>query len=505
MENVFERTYGSDLLRKPVYLGIFVTIMVLLGYLTALKGMSTGIGVLGLPLLATYLYIVFTNTRYGLLVLFIYNFFVLGSMRYLKDAPLGLGVDGQLILMYLALFFKSFFFKVPWENAKRDIVLLAAIWFGYALFQLVNPEAVSREAWFYAMRGIALYMILTIPLILILFNKYKDLVLFFKIWAVLSLFGTLKGLMQQFIGPDPWEQAWLDGGGDLTHVLFGKLRIFSFFSDAGQFGAAQGHSGVVFIILALFEKESLKWKLFYGLVGFLALYGMMISGTRGAIAVPIMGFALYVILRKNIKVMILGGIIGLSVFVFFKYTTIGSGNYTINRMRTAFDPEDKSLQVRLENQRKLKSYMATRPFGGGIGSAGNWGMRFSPNTFLAQTPTDSWYVMIWAEQGVFGLLLHLFILFYIVIKSSYNIMFRVRDPVLKAQLSALVCGMFGIMVASYGNGVLGQMPTGIIMYSSMAFLFLSKKLDEEVYLKNNHLQLQSGNIINAQKKPYERK
>lgn len=497
MENVFERAYGSEVLRKPFILGIFITIMIGLGYMTAINGMAAGIGILGLPILATYLYIVFTNTRYGLLVLFVYNFFVLGSMRYLKDVPLGLGVDGQLILMYLALFFKSFFFKVPWENAKREIVLLAAIWFTYALFQLVNPETVSREAWFYAMRGVSLYMILTIPLILILFNKHNDLILFFKIWAVLSLLGSLKGLMQQFIGPDPWEQAWLDGGGDLTHILFGKLRIFSFFSDAGQFGAAQGHAAVVFFILSFFEKESWKWKYFYAIVAILGLYGMMISGTRGAIAVPIMGFGLYVILRKNIKVLILGAILGLGVIVFFKFTTIGSSNYTINRMRTAFDPEDASLQVRLENQRKLKTYMASRPFGGGIGAAGNWGMRFTPNTFLAQTPTDSWYVMIWAEQGIVGLLLHLFILFYVVIKGSYYIMFKVRDPVLRAQLSALVSGMFGIMVASYGNGVLGQMPTGIIMYSSMAFLFLAKDLDEEVSGKKSPNQIESITIKNS--------
>lgn len=497
MENVFERAYGSEVLRKPFILGIFITIMIGLGYMTAINGMAAGIGILGLPILATYLYIVFTNSRYGLLVLFVYNFFVLGSMRYLKDVPLGLGVDGQLILMYLALFFKSFFFKVPWENAKREIVLLAAIWFTYALFQLVNPETVSREAWFYAMRGVSLYMILTIPLILILFNKHNDLILFFKIWAVLSLLGSLKGLMQQFIGPDPWEQAWLDGGGDLTHILFGKLRIFSFFSDAGQFGAAQGHAAVVFFILSFFEKESWKWKYFYAIVAILGLYGMMISGTRGAIAVPIMGFGLYVILRKNIKVLILGAILGLGVIVFFKFTTIGSSNYTINRMRTAFDPEDASLQVRLENQRKLKTYMASRPFGGGIGAAGNWGMRFTPNTFLAQTPTDSWYVMIWAEQGIVGLLLHLFILFYVVIKGSYYIMFKVRDPVLRAQLSALVSGMFGIMVASYGNGVLGQMPTGIIMYSSMAFLFLAKDLDEEVSGKKSPNQIESITIKNS--------
>ena len=156
-------------------------------------------------------------------------------------------------------------------------------------------------------------------------------------------------------------------------------------------------------------------------------------------------------------------------------------------MRTAFDPNDKSLLVRLENQRKLKAYMATRPFGGGIGSAGNWGQRFTPNTFLANTPTDSWYVMIWAEQGIVGLILHLFILFYIVIKSSFIIMFKIRNDWIRSQMSALVCGMFGIMVASYGNGILGQMPTGILIYSSMGFLFLARKFDAETINENDKL------------------
>ena len=272
------------------------------------------------------------------------------------------------------------------------------------------------------------------------------------------------------------------------------MRVLSFYSDAGQFGASQGQTGVVFGILALNKKDNFKLRVFYGITALLGIYGMMISGTRGAIAVPVMGAALYVVLRKNIKVMILGALIGIIFFGFFKYTTIGNANYNIRRMRTAFDPNDASLLVRLENQRKLKSYLAARPFGGGIGSAGNWGQRFAPNTFLANTPTDSWYVSIWAEQGVVGLVLHLFILLYILVKGSYTIMFKIRDDWIKSQMSALAAGYFGIMVASYGNGVLGQIPTGLLIYSSMAYLFLSRKLDEEAIAEKNDTE-QNKNLI----------
>lgn len=480
MSNDFTISKGSDILKKPIWFVGLLAMMCVLAVMIAKGGFVAGIGIIMVPGMITVVCFIFKVPRVGLIIIYMLNYVILGLVRYIKGVPLGLSIDGILIMIYLALFFKSFFEKVPWENAKNDLVVLATVWFGYAMFQLVNPEAVSRVAWFYAMRGVAFYMLLIIPILFIVFNKQKDLDLFLKMWAILAVLGTLKGMMQKHFGVDRWEQAWLDGGGDLTHILFGKLRVFSFFSDAGQFGASQGQAGVVFGILAINRDKWDKRKIIYSIVAFLGLYGMMISGTRGAIAVPIMGFALYTFLRKNIRVMILGALMGLSVLVFFKYTTIGSSNYTINRMRTAFDPNDASLLVRLENQRKLKVYMASRPFGGGIGAAGNWGQRFTPNTFLANTPTDSWYVMIWAEQGVIGLVLHLFILFYALGKGSYLIMFKLRDEWLKAQMMALAGGMFGIMVASYGNGVLGQMPTGLLMYSSMAFLFLAPKLDQDI-------------------------
>jgi len=478
----FNPVFGSDRISSPFFITLIGITTIVSAYLIAKGGIIFGLLLTLLPVMLIVLNRIFNAPYFSFLIVFVANFFMLGLNRYIPG-PLGLTIDGLLILTYLSLFFKSFDQSVNWSLAKSELTLLAGIWFGYTLFQLVNPEAVSRVAWFYAMRGVALYMILTIPLTFIILNREKDLSLILILWGTFSLLGTLKGMMQQFIGVDPFEQQWLNEGGAVTHLLFGKLRIFSFYTDAGQFGASQGQAGVVFGILALHVKN-IRFRIFYTIVAIAGIYGMMLSGTRGAIAVPIMGFVLYFILIKNIKMMILGAFLGISVFVFFKYTYIAQGNYQVRRMRSAFDPNDPSLQVRLENQRKLKSYLATRPFGGGLGSAGNWGKRFSPNTFLANTATDSWYVAIWAEQGIVGLILHLFILFYVLIKSAFVLMFKIRNDWLKFRMIALICGFFGIMVASYGNGVLGQMPTGIIIYMSMAFLFMAEKFDKELELQN---------------------
>ena len=63
-------------------------------------------------------------------------------------------------------------------------------------------------------------------------------------------------------------------------------------------------------------------------------------------------------------------------------------------------------------------------------------------------------------------------------------MFKIKDPWLKTKMQGITAGLAGIMAASYGNGILGQMPTGIILYMGMAFLFLGTKFDKEISEKN---------------------
>lgn len=482
--NIFKEESGAAILKKPVPFTIMIITISLIGSLVGKGGVVTGVAFIFLPFIATYVFFIFKEPRIGLIGLFICNYIILGFSRYISGLPLGMSVDFHLIIIVVALFFKSFFHDIPWKNAKNDLLLITLIWFAWIVFQILNPEAVSRVAWFYAMRSVGLYMVLTIPLVFILFNRLKDLRLFLNIWAVLAIIGALKGIGQKFIGLDPFEYQWLMGPARNTHLLFGNIRIFSFFTDAGQFGASMAHSGVVFSILAFKQKKSKKLRILYATACVLSFYGMLISGTRGAIAVPIMGFGLYTALQRNIKLLLVAAFLGFSILVFFKYTTIGQGNYTINRMRTAFNPkEDRSLQVRLENQRILKDYMSSRPIGAGIGSTGRIAAQKAPHSVAARIPTDSWYVLIWVEQGIVGLTLHLLILFYIIIKSSYVIAYKLKDPWVKAQLAALASGFFGVMVASYGNAIFGQMPTVIILYSTMAFLFMAPKFDKKA-LKN---------------------
>lgn len=483
MSNPFNQLTGSDRLKSPACLLLLASVLLLAALTFSKMGVIPGLGLILLPFIFAYLYLLFRFPVIGLYTAMFLGFTMLGLARYV-DFQVGLLMDGILLLTFIALIFNKFYERIDWSLAKKDITLLAIIWFGYSLLGLFNPELKSVPAWLSGIRGISVYMLLIVVLTLLLIDSKRKLDYFFYLWGFLSLLASLKGIAQHFIGVDSYEQAWLDGGGAVTHVIFGKLRIFSFLNDAGQFGANQAYSAVVAAIVSLVEKDWRK-KLFFILVAILGIYGMLLSGTRGAMAIPLVGLATFFVLKKNRLVMFTGFVFLVMVFAFFKYTYIGQGNEQIRRMRSAFDLQDASLQVRLENQRTLSAYLATRPLGGGIGHAGVKAQKFLPNTFLSQIATDSWFVMIWAEQGIVGLMLHLFILFYILIKSSYKIMYKIRDPILKIKMAALASGMAGVMVASYGNAVLGTVPTAVTIYMSMAFLLNTEKFDNQLIESDN--------------------
>ncbi|MES2111629.1 MAG: O-antigen ligase family protein [Bacteroidota bacterium] len=449
---------------------------VVLGFIITQTDIAGAGGLLAIPFVIIYLVLLSRNPKIGLYTVLNLGFFANGMIRY-STAPFGLSLDIFLLLSLIAALSKST--NRNFKYLKNPFVYAIAVWTAFTFFEIINPESRSFAAWFYSVRGTSLYMIQLVILTMLLLNDPKEIKTFIKIWIVWSLTACLWGLKQQFVGVNHAEQLWLDVGAYKTHILFGRLRVFSFYSDAGQFGAAMGHIALVCLILS-FGPVKLKQKLLlWGLSG-LFFWGMSISGTRGALFVPLSGIMVYLFLTRNFKVLAIGvAIVGL-LFGALKFTNIGAGNYQIQRMRSAMDPNDPSLQVRLTNQKKLSVYLASRPIGGGIGSAGSWGQRFSPGTLLAETPTDSWYVRIWAETGIIGLWVHLGMIFTFIIAGVIMIFKMKNDKMLRQMAMALFAGFVGIAFASYGNQVLGQAPTGVVVFMSLAFVWLAYRWDKRI-------------------------
>ncbi len=451
--------------KYPFLVLLFITI----GYLTAHRGPLILGSILGVGAALWMLVLLYKYPQFNIYGLIVLAFFMAALGRYISHVvPWSLGIDVFLLVAPLALILKHWEYT-DFRLANRSLVWLLVIWMGYIILQIFNPEAHSFMAWLYVMRGIALYPLLIAFLGLVLFNSKKDLERFLYLWLGLSVLGVLWAMKQDIIGVSEAESQWLAAGPYQTHILWGKLRKFSYYFDAGTFGAAMGHVSIVALILFL-GPYARKRKYAFLAIGITSFYAMMLSGTRGALAVPIIGAVTYLIMVRRVKLLIIGAAILLGGFVFLKHTYIGSSYYEINRLRTALNPEDASLNVRLRNRAMLTEYLADKPFGGGVGTAGYWGRRFSPNTWLANFEPDGLYTQIRAETGIVGRVLYVGILLVILVKGMWIAM-RLKTVEHQNLAMAIMAGYAGILMANYGNSVMTQFPIGVLVFLGLAFVF----------------------------------
>ncbi len=479
--NSWFQLYGSDIIKAT--LGLIVAIF--FGVLGAKGGIPAAIAPLAIGGVAVFLviYVKFPQTGiYGIMVM---GFLTSVLSRYFPFAPYGLLVDLFLVLTLLVLLFKHWK-SFDWSPAKNDLTLVWLIWFTFVFLMIANPLARSMVAWFYAMRGLALYSALMVPLAFLVFNSRKDMERVFMLIVLFEVAGTIWGIKQLFIGVSHTEQRWLDAGAASTHVLFGKLRVFSYFSDAAQFGASQAHIAFVSGVFA-YATKNWKMRLFWIVGALFCFYGLIISGSRGPLVIPAVGGIIFLFFSKKFKLFFTGMAFGLLLFSFLKFTTIMQSNSQVARIRTALNPtEDPSFLVRLEREKVLSRYLADKPIGGGVGSAGFWGKRFSPGTFLAEIGTDGHYTRVWMETGVIGLWLYLLMFGFIIVRISQKV-WILKDDELRLKIAGLVGSFVGLATASYTNGLIIQLPTGPIVYLSLVFIYNSPIWDKEISEENEKL------------------
>lgn len=479
MDAIKHEQLGRSTHTSKVYIGLIIGSIVL-GIIFIQVNLIAGLAFSILPI-GLMLFVQMLKKPYRLLMaLFVANYFIMGIARYVPIPSIGMSADAMLILSLAALVLYSFTHNVDWDNAKNGYTATTLIWLIYCSLQILNPYS-SIQSWFTSVRFMAFYAFMIAILVPILFNKYKDLKIILFVWSVFTLLAIIKAYCQKVFGFDSSEWRWLYVEGKAsTHILGTGIRYFSFFTDAANFGSGMGMSMVVFLIIGLNTKD-IKWKIYYLFVGLAAGYGMMISGTRSAMIIPFVGFVFYILFSGKWQIITIGSVCVLLVFMFFKFTNIGQGNGEIRRMRSAFNAKkDASYNLRKENQKKINTYMADKPFGVGVGMGGGKGASNDPHSFSTQIATDSWMVVLRVETGIVGLLLYIALFLYVQLKGAYIVFFKIKDDQLRYLLGAFLAGIFGIMVSSYANEVIAQFPNGIIIFVCQAFIFMGLKFDQEI-------------------------
>ncbi len=426
--------------------------------------------IVGLPMVIACLF----NFKFGISFTIILAFFILGLKRFIGDVQLGIVMDVLILIMFFGVFVKQVKER-DWSFVKNPISFMILVWILYNLLELTNPLAESTLAWVYTVRSIAGIMILYF--ILMYAIKSKEFITWLiKLWIILMTLACLYGYLQEFFGFPQYEMNWIMKTQERYALLFqyGKFRKFSFFSDPLVFGISMSFTSILcFVLVGGPFKRSQKIILF--LLGLFMLNGMLYSGTRAAYVLPPAAFMFYTIITFRKKVLILAGVLIVLTIVLVKMPT---SNPNLARFQSAFHPSDEpSYQVRIRNQAFIQPYIQTHPMGGGLGSVGEWGKRFSPESPLANFPPDSGFIRIAVEMGSVGLFLYCLLLF-IVFRCGIKDYFRIKDPLLKTYSLGMLTVLYALTIANFPQEAIGQYPISLLFFVCIAIVNKCKMLDE---------------------------
>lgn len=469
-------SYNSNIRGRVIVLFLLFLLAI---YLLATSGLTPFAAVCMIPAIVLFLFLSSKHQNVLFWYIFAMNYFVMGLQRY---GYIPVQVTVVTVLPQTLLIITLIIFPKKGKNTLINPMLFGLfLWTFYLTIQVFNETCglpVSIKDWLTNMNFYAFYFIFAYVLISKIINTPKNIMRFLRIWAWFSILATFWAWRQKTFGWDQAELQWLVGGAMRTHIIGGSIRYFSFFSDAATFGCNMGASAALFFILGL-TSQLKKDKIFFAITGICCTYSFFASGTRSGLVCFIAGIALYVFLARSIKitatVLLFGG-----AFVFIlAFTTIGQGNMQIRRMRSAFNTEDASLNVRDLNKQALKKYLKDAPYGMGINIDESRIPRFNKFKVVYETSNDSTYVFFWQRTGIVGVYVFAAMNIIILLGGCIISFFRLQNKTCKGISAAICCGFIGIQVGGYANHILLQYPNIILFYGSMAIVYLLPAIEPE--------------------------
>jgi len=424
--------------------------------------------IIGMPLL----FFALVDLTFGLQLTIAAGFLIGLAAKY-TTAPIGTLLDLLMTWLIFGLLVRLASEK-HMHYATNPISLCIVIWIGYNLLQAINPVAGSRLAWIYTVRSVALLLLLYF-VALRAFESRKEVFRALRAILFWSFVAALYGLKQEFLGFTPTEMAWLHADALRFQLIYqwGRLRIFSFFSDPTTYGILMAYISVACFILAAGNWQWWK-RLLLALGGISMWLAIAYAGSRTPVVMVPAGIAFATLLslnRRSLTISIAVFLIGAAFMMKSTHSAV------IYRLQSAFRPtEDASLQLRLKNQEKIQPFIQSHPFGAGLGSTGYWGKRFTPDSWLANFAHDSLYVRLAVETGWVGLLLYMILLFAALQQGIYWY-YRVHAPSLKLVYLALVTCVFMLALASYPQEAITLLPNSLIFYLMLAMIVRIKDFD----------------------------
>ena len=429
-----------------------------------------------IPLAVPIVYAAFNWQMLTFWVLIFMNYFLqfLGKQNMLPQG-IPMSIYNELLEIILLLIAIVDARQAPHFERTGNLMLISILaWCGFCTLEVLNDTCnlgIDVGGWYAGARMMAFQLLYAFLIFTLYITTPERLLKYLKIWAILSLFSVYWTWQQQHIGFTAAENIWMETLGRTTHMVNGITRYFSTFSDAANYGCNASAAAVAFYVLGITSKIK-KDKYFFLITGLLVTWGMFASGTRTAMFCLIAGFAVFIVLSKSFKIAIPVAI----AFGFFMsilmFTDIGQGNAQIRRMRSAFNKDDASANVRDINQAAIKKYIADAPWGLGLGVSYDNVPANNKYKKLSTIPPDSEYVFIWVHTGPIGITTFVILTIIMFLGGCWVVFTKIKNRSLMG-VGAGLCGAFAaIQLGGYGNQVLMQFPNCLTFYGGLAIVYI---------------------------------
>lgn len=462
-------------LLNPFGFIVFTLVCSLFAVLIALKGFIVGVLIIAALVGSVIIYCLCTNPQFGIISYLTLAYAIMFLLRLGVSFPLGTLMDGMLVI-FLFSFFVQQKKKKRWDLVSGPMSKIIMVWIVYNILEVGNPSADSRAAWVYTIRTISL---VAIGYFIFIYNiRTKAFIkTIIGVWLFFSVFAAWYAFKQEFFGFFQFEEDYLHSSSEIMLLLFiaGHWRKFSIFSDPVTFAYNMVAASVLCIGL-LTGKITTKRRIWLTIFMGSCIFNMLFSGTRGAFPLIPAVLVLYAIIKFSKKILIASVIAALFIVGLIFVPT---SNQNILRFQSAFRPnDDASYKVRKINQARIKPFIWSHPIGGGLGSTGEWGKKFSPGSYLSNFPPDSGYVRTTVEAGPIGLLIFV-IMMFTILKTGINNYYKIKDPELKSICLGATFVVFIFNIGNFPQEALVQYPSNVYFYLSSALIVVTKRIDDE--------------------------
>lgn len=467
--------------------GLLFLLFLLAIYNFITTGFSTFAIICSIPLLLACLYVSFKWKHTLFWALFVVNYFLhfLSKNQWMPGGIPMSAFNELLELMLIAIAILDIR-KDQFFGRTVNLMLFAVVlWCILCTIEVFNDTCglgVNVNGWFLSFRLIALQLVYFAIIFPIYIDNPDILIKYLRIWAGLALFSVFWTWKQQNIGFTAAEQGWLNAEGARTHIVNGITRYFSTFNDAASYGCNAAATSVAFLIFGLTSKIK-RDRFFFIVTGFAVLWGMFASGTRTAIACFFAGLMVYIVLSKSVKMAVPIILLGIISFFLLAFTNIGQGNHQIRRMRSAFNKNDASANVRDINKQTIAKYLQEAPWGIGLGIGNGDVPARNKYVVMSSIAPDSEYVFIWIHTGRIGVTVFAISMFIMFLGACLIVLFRLKSKSLIGIGAGFCCAFAAMQLAAYGNQVLYQYPNGLIFFGGLAIVYVLPYLEKdwEVY------------------------